>query len=78
MDLSRFTVEIKRHAFIRALEHGIHPDHIEDVIKHGKMDRYGKNGIQFRKKGQKRTIICVGDLKGTAITIFTIEEASKK
>ena len=74
MDISRHEVEIKRHALIRAMARGIHLDIIEDTLQKGKVESYGKHGVKFVSKGSKRTVICVGQIVGTKITIFTIEE----
>lgn len=76
MDISRYDVEIKRHVFIQALKRGIHPDLIEDTLRKGTVEPYGKNGVKFINKGSKRTIICVGEIVGTTITVFTIEEGN--
>jgi len=76
MDISRYELEIKHHVFKRAMERGIHPDMIEKTLLKGKMERYGKHGVKFIKKGAKRTIICVGELIGTKLKIFTIEEGN--
>jgi len=73
MDMSRYELEIKHHAFIQAMKRGISPDLIEDTIINGKLVHYGKHGIKFVKKG-KRTIICVGQMIGNRIKIFTVEE----
>lgn len=73
MDISRHELEIKHHVFRQALRRGIQPDAIEDTIVNGKIVRYGKHGVKFVKKG-KRTIICVGQMIGNNIKIFTIEE----
>ena len=73
MDISNYDVEIKRHTFVQAMARGIHPDLIEDTLRKGKIERYGKHGVKFISKGSKRTIICVGQIVGTRITIFTIE-----
>ena len=78
MDISSYDVEIKRHALIRAMVRGIHPDLIEDTLRKGKIEKYGKHGVKFVSKGSKRTIICVGQIVGTRITIFTIEEGGLK
>ena len=78
MDLSRYDVQIKHHAFIQAMAREIHPDVIEDTLQKGKVERYGKHGVKFVSKGSKRTIICVGQIVGTRITIFTIEEGGLK
>lgn len=78
MDISRYDVQIKRHVFVRAMARGIHPDLIEDALQKGKVAKYGKHGVKFVSKGSKRTIICVGQIVGTRITIFTIEEDGLK
>lgn len=74
MDISRYELEIKHHTFIQAMRRGIQPDAIEDTIVNGKIIRYGKHGVKFIKKGSKRTLICVGQMIGNKIKIFTIEE----
>lgn len=76
MDLSNYDVEIRHHVFIQAMKRGIHPDFIEDTLTKGKMERFGKNGVKFISEGSKRTIICVGEMIGTKIRIFTIEEGN--
>ncbi len=47
MDISKYEIEIKRHAFIRAMERGITPDMIEATIMGGKVIRFGKNNVKF-------------------------------
>lgn len=76
MDISQYDVEIKHHVFIQALKRGIHPDLIEDTLVKGRIERYGKHGVKFISKGSKRTLICVGQIIGTTIKIFTIEEGN--
>ena len=76
MDISKYELEIKHHVFKQAMERGIPPDMIEDTLLKGKMERYGKHGVKFINKGAKKTIICVGQLIGTKIKIFTIEEGN--
>ena len=76
LDISQYDIEIKHHAIMRALEREIHPDLIEDTIRKGKIERYGKNGVRFIGKGSKRTLICVGQIVGIKIVIFTIEEGN--
>jgi hypothetical protein len=72
MDISQYDVDIKRHVFMQEMKRGIHPDLIEDTLHKGRVERYGKQGVKFISKG-KRTIICVGQISGTTIKIFTIE-----
>lgn len=74
MDISRYDVQIRRHAFIQAMKRGIHPDLIEDALYKGTCIRYGKHGVRFVCKGSKRMIICVGEITGTTIMIITIEQ----
>ncbi len=76
MDISKYELEIKHHVFKRAIERGIYPDMVEEAILKGKMERYGKHGVKFINKGTKRTIICVGELIGIKLKIFTIEEGN--
>ena len=76
MDISNYELEIKHHAFIQALKRNLHPDLIEDTIINGKIERYGKHNVRFISKGSKRIIICVGQILGLKIKIFTIEEGN--
>ncbi len=78
MDITQYEVEIKRHAFVRSLQRKITPDMVEATIKGGKIKRFGKNNIKFVKKYKKFTIICVGEISGTRIKIFTIEKGAGK
>jgi len=74
MDLSKYDLIIRRHAFDQALRRGIHPDLIEQTLLKGKLKRFGKHGVKFINKGKKRMIICVGELIGNKIKVITIEE----
>jgi hypothetical protein len=73
MDISKYEIEIKRHAFIRAVERGITPDMIEATIKGGKIRRFGKNNIKFTKKYKRFDVVCVDEITGNRIKIVTIE-----
>ena len=73
-DLSKYEVEITHHAFKQALARGIHPDLIEDTLRKGKVQQFGKHGVRFVSAGSKRRIICVGQIVADKLTIFTIEE----
>ena len=75
MDISRYDVEIKHHAFVQAMMRGIDPDLIEDTLALGKIEKHGKHGVKFIRKG-RRTIICVGQIIGNKIKIFTVEEGN--
>jgi len=73
MDRTQYEVEIKHHAFIKAMERGIHPDLIENCIKNGGIRRFGKNYVKFMTK----SVICVGEVIGLKIKIITIERREK-
>ncbi|MBI4148951.1 hypothetical protein HY491_00745 [Candidatus Woesearchaeota archaeon] len=73
MDIAQYDFEIKRHAFIRAMQRNVTPDMIEATLKGGKIERFGKHNIKFMKDYKTFTVICVGQAIGTKIKIFTIE-----
>ncbi|MBI2106214.1 hypothetical protein HYT56_05275 [Candidatus Woesearchaeota archaeon] len=73
MDRTQYVIEIKHHAFIRAMERRIHPDLIENCIKNGSIKKFGKNYVKFMTK----SIICVGEVAGLKIKIITIERREK-
>ena len=72
MDISQYYIDIKRHAFIRAMERGITPDMIQATLKGGKIRRFGKNNIRFFKDYKDFTVICVDEIIGMKIKIVTI------
>ena len=76
IDISKYEIEITRHAFVQALKRGMHPDFIEDILRNGMVENYGKHGVKFINKGSKRTVICIGQIIGVKIKIFTIEEGN--
>lgn len=73
MDITQYDFEIKRHAFIRAIERNVTPDMIEATLKGGKIERFGKNNVRFIKEYKRFVVICVGEMVGTKVKIFTIE-----
>lgn len=73
MDRTQYEIEIRHHAFIRAMERRIHPDLIENCIKNGSINRFGKNYVKFITK----SVICVGEIIGLKIKIITIERRKK-
>ena len=73
MDISKYKIKIKHHAYIRAIERGIDPDQIEYLLKNGKTIKIGKHGIKFVNKSKKRNVVCVGEIISNEIRIFTIE-----
>ncbi len=73
MDITQYEIEVKRHAFIRAMQRGVTPDMIEATLKGGRIERFGKNNIKFIKEYKRFTVICVDQIIGTKIKIVTIE-----
>jgi hypothetical protein len=73
MDITQYKFEIRRHAFIRAMERGVTPDMIEATLKNGEVVRFAKNSIKFRKTYKRFTVICVDEIIGDTIKIVTIE-----
>ena len=68
---------IKTHAIKRAREREIaYPDHVYKVLKTGKVERFGKNGIRFISKSKRGSVICVGEDLGQIIIIKTIERGN--
>lgn len=55
------------------MQRGISPDRIEDTINNGNVELFGNDRVKFIKKGKKRSLICVGEIRGLKIVIFTIE-----
>ena len=76
LDISKYELIIRKHVFDRALKREIDPDMIEQALLKGKMERFGKHGVKFINKGAKKTIVCVGQIIGTTLKIFTIEEGN--
>lgn len=74
MDRTQYDIEIRHHVFIRAIQRGIHPDLIENTIKNGKIERFGKNYVKFISK----SLMCVGEVSGLKLKIITIEWRKKK
>ena len=67
---------IKTHAIKQAREREIaYPDQVYQVLKQGKVKRFGKNRLKFIKKSKNGSIICVGEDLGYII-IKTIERGN--
>lgn len=73
MDLNQYDLEIKRHAFTRAMERNVTPDMIEATLRNGKIEGFGKHNIKFIKDYKQCTVVCIGQVIGNKIKIFTIE-----
>ena len=78
MDITQYDFEIKRHAFIRAIQRNVTPDMVEATLKGGKIERFGKHNVKFTKDYKRFKVICVGEMIGTKIKIFTIETKGGK
>jgi len=74
IDLTGCEIVICRHAMLRANERGITPDMVEATIKGGKVTKYGKNKIKFKKKYKRFHVICVDEITGDCIKIVTVEK----
>ena len=62
---------LSRHALIRAMQRGIHPELIEDTIKTGKFKK--RKGITIIEKNFKEKIIkCVAKKENEYLKIITI------
>jgi len=75
MDITQYDFEIKRHAFIKAMQRNVTPDMIEATLKGGKIKRFGKNNVKFFKDYKDFTVICVDEIIGNKIKIVTIEKS---
>lgn len=71
-DRTEYKLRLTRHALIRAAERDIDLEEINRTIWCGRIERYGKHGVKFIQEGKER-IICVGEVIGDAIKIFTVE-----
>ncbi len=77
VDTEKYEFEIKRHAFIRAMQRNVSPDMIEATLKGGKIEKFGKNNIRFMKKYKRFDVICVGEINNMKVKIFTVEIKEK-
>ena len=65
-------VVLSRHALLRARKRNILPDVVEATLRNGKIARFGKNLVKFRKKHREGSVICIGEVFGECIIIRTI------
>ncbi|MBI5392245.1 hypothetical protein HZA96_00100 [Candidatus Woesearchaeota archaeon] len=73
MDITQYEFEIRRHAFIRAMERDVTPDMVEATLKGGKIELFAKNNIRFIKSYKRFDVICIGEIAEMKIKILTIE-----
>ncbi|MFH1649252.1 MAG: hypothetical protein ABIA93_01760 [Candidatus Woesearchaeota archaeon] len=69
MEWHQLQTIVTEHAFIQALRRGIHPDRIEEAVRHGKVKRFGKTGVKF----VQRDVIAVCQVVGDRIVVMTVE-----
>ena len=74
MDISKYELNITKHAFVKIDERNIDLYLIYKTLYNGKIKRLGKHGIKFILTGNKSTIITVGHIIGLNIKIFTVGE----
>ncbi|MBN1156249.1 hypothetical protein JXA85_01410 [Candidatus Woesearchaeota archaeon] len=73
IDLTQYEFEIRRRAFIRAMQRGVTPGMIEATLKGGTIKHFGKNDVKLYRKYKNFTVICVDEIIGTKIKIVAIE-----
>ncbi len=73
MDRTKYRFEIKRHAFIRAMQRRVTPDMIEATLQGGRVEYFGKNNVKFVQDYKRVVVVCVGEIVGETIKILTIE-----
>ncbi len=65
------------HAVKRARERMIaYPDQVYAVLRSGRVEKFGKNGIKFIQRGKRGSVICVGEDVGQYIIIKTVERGN--
>ena len=68
---------ITTHAIKRARKRNIaYPDQVYNVLKSGKVLKFGKNLLKFIKNTKQGSIICIGEDLGNSIIIKTIERGN--
>ncbi|KYK25417.1 hypothetical protein AYK26_06125 [Euryarchaeota archaeon SM23-78] len=77
MNVSKFEINIKRHALERAMQRGVTPDMIEATIYGGKIIKHAKNHLKFIKQYKNFKVICIDRIQGEKIIIVTIEVYKK-
>ncbi len=72
-DINNYDIEIKRHAFIRAMQRGVTPDMIEATLRGGCVKKFGKNSLKFYKAYKRFVVVCVDQIVGSTIKIVNVE-----
>lgn len=50
-----------------------YPDQVYAVLRSGRVEKFGKNGIKFIQRGKRGSVICVGEDIGQYIIIKIVE-----
>jgi len=67
-------IAITRHALLQAQERDIgDAEHIEDIIRTGRVERFGKNYAKFISRDGTT---CVAEITSTAIIVITVERGN--
>ncbi len=61
-------VVMTKHAYLQAIKRDIHPEQIVYAIRHGRVERFGKNYMKY----QTKEMCCVGEIVGLEIRILTV------
>lgn len=68
---------ITNHAIRQAKRRRVaYPDQVEQVLRTGRVLRFGKHGIKFIKKSKYGSIVCIGEDVGSCVIIKTIERGN--
>ena len=80
MELTNFQekpVYISTHAIKQARIRRIaFPDYVKKIIEHGKIKRFGKNLIQFKRRNKKGSVIIIVEDIGAIMIIKTVERGN--
>ena len=74
MDISRYQIELTRHALWRSYLREIDLEEIEATVQGGTIERIGKHCLRFRKCYKDGEVICIGKIKGLMISLLTVEK----
>lgn len=74
---NRKEIVLTDHAIRRAFEREIaYPEQVYNVLRMGKVVKFGRRNLKFVKRSKKGSIICVGEEVGDLIVIKTIERGN--
>ncbi len=77
MEFQGKEIVITRHAIESARMRGIfYPDQIYEIIRNGKLRRFGKHFLKFTKRGKIGSAICICEEVGNKIIVKTVERGN--